>query len=238
MTLFLLALLALLASMIGTVTGFGVSMVMVPVLLLFFPLPTTLLLVGVIHWFEDVWKLVLFREGVRWKLLLLFSVPGSVFTLLGARIVLASSGEQMLPWLAWFLIAYVFFLFLHPSFKIRPRPAVAAVGGALSGFAAGLLGIGGAIRGAFLSAFDLPKAVYLATGGAVGLIVDSVRLGAYVQGGFVLPSTLLFGLGLFIPASFLGAFLGRRLVARIPQKQFRTVVAVFLLAVAVRLLLV
>jgi uncharacterized membrane protein YfcA len=41
---------------------------------------------------------------------------------------------------------------------------------------------------------------------------------------------------LFVPASFLGARLAKRVVDKIPQDQFRRVIAVFLLAVAIKLL--
>ncbi|MDD2341139.1 MAG: sulfite exporter TauE/SafE family protein, partial [Methanosarcina sp.] len=59
-----IALLTLLASLIGTLAGFGISTIMVPVLLIVLPLPQTLLLVGIIHWFNDIWKLLLFWEGI------------------------------------------------------------------------------------------------------------------------------------------------------------------------------
>ncbi|MCO5382844.1 MAG: hypothetical protein NHB15_12750 [Methanosarcina barkeri] len=73
-----ISLLTLLASIIGTLAGFGISTVMVPILLIILPLPQTLLLVGIIHWFNDIWKILLFREGIRWKLFLLSAFPGSL----------------------------------------------------------------------------------------------------------------------------------------------------------------
>ena len=61
----LIALPTLLASAVATVTGFGTSTIMVPVLVSFLSLPQTLLLVGIVHWFGDIWKMLLFRQGVR-----------------------------------------------------------------------------------------------------------------------------------------------------------------------------
>ena len=57
------ALLTILASGVGTLTGFGTSTILVPVLVFVFPLPQTLLLVGVIHWFGNVWKVWLFEAA-------------------------------------------------------------------------------------------------------------------------------------------------------------------------------
>ncbi|MEX2054463.1 MAG: sulfite exporter TauE/SafE family protein [Candidatus Colwellbacteria bacterium] len=237
MEIIYVTILTIIAGGIGTLTGFGTSTIMVPVLLLFFPLAPTLLLVGIIHWFGDIWKIVLFRQGVRWRLIMLFGVPGVLLTFLGARLVFSVSEILLSQVLGGFLIAYVAFLFSKPSFKFKQNALTATTGGALSGFFAGVFGVGGAIRGAFLSAFDLPKAVYIATAGAIGLAIDTVRIGTYITGGTILPQNLLWGLLLFIPASFVGAHFAKKIVDRIPQKQFRMIIALFLLVVGIKLLL-
>ncbi len=112
-----------------------------------------------------------------------------------------------------------------------------ACGGALSGFFAGVFGIGGAVRGLFLTAFDLPKEVYIATAGAIALIIDTTRLTTYFIKGARLEQLLLWGLIVFIPASFLGAKIARHIVDKIPQEHFRKVIAVFLLLVGIKLIL-
>lgn len=117
---------------------------------------------------------------------------------------------------------------MNPAFAFKQNALTATTGGALSGFFAGIFGVGGAIRSAFLAAFDLPKAVYIATAGAIGFAIDTARIGTYLAEGAVLPHYLLWGLLLFIPASFVGAHGAKTIVDRIPQKQFRMIVALFL----------
>ena len=73
MDIALIAALTLIASAVGTLTGFGTSTIMVPILASFLPVPQVLLLVGIIHWFGDIWKMLLFRIGVRWRLIFLFA---------------------------------------------------------------------------------------------------------------------------------------------------------------------
>ena len=225
------------ASCFGTMTGFGTSTIMVPILLIFYPLPQTLLFVGIIHWFGNIWKLVLFRKGFQWKLVLSFGIPGIAGTYLGASLLFNISGVILSRILGAFLIGYVVYLFVKGSFRIKPSLAVGACGGALSGFFAGLFGIGGAVRGLFLMAFDLPKEVYITTAGAIALIIDTTRLVKYVSEGVQLERLLLWGLTVFIPASFLGARLAKSVVDKIPQEHFRKVVAVFLLLIGVKLIL-
>ncbi len=181
--------------------------------------------------------MILFRKGIQWKLILSFGITGIAATFLGASLVFNISTAVLSRILGSFLIIYVIYLYARSSFKIKQSLFAGACGGALSGFLAGLFGMGGAVRGLFLTSFDLPKAVYIATAGAIALIIDTTRLTTYFAKGARLPTLLLWGLLLFIPASFLGAKIAQGIVDRIPQKHFRKVVAVFLLLVGIKLLL-
>jgi uncharacterized protein len=64
-----------------------------------------------------------------------------------------------------------------------------------------------------------------------------VGVGRYLLGGIRLEPELLTALLISIPVSFLGAYLAKRLLARIPRKAFRLFVAVFLALVGGRLLI-
>jgi uncharacterized membrane protein YfcA len=139
--------------------------------------------------------------------------------------------------LGCFLVLYVIYLFAKSSFKVKPNLVLGVCGGALSGFLAGVFGIGGAVRGLFLTAFDLPKAVYISTAGAIALFIDATRLTTYFKNGARLPTLLLYGLPLFIPASFLGAAIVKCIVDKIPQQHFRKIVAIFLLLMGIKLFL-
>ena len=232
-----IALLTLLASTIGTLAGFGISTIMVPVLLIIFPLPQTLLLVGVIHWFNDVWKIILFREGIRWKLFLAFGLPGILTSFIGSSLSLRISREILSRALGVFLIAYVLFIVFNRTFKLSQKLSVAISGGALTGFFAGIFGIGGEINAVALSTFNLKKAVYVATAGAISFMIDSARIATYIRGGIGLEPAILAGFLIFIPLSLIGAMIGKRGVEKIPQEKFRNFVAVFIFLFGLKLVL-
>ena len=234
MDILYIALLTIFAAGVGTITGFGTSTILIPILIFFFPLPQALLLVGIIHWFGDVWKITLFRQGVRWKLLLAFGLPGAVATYVGASLIFVADKLLLLRILGTFLIIYSLFLFIKSSFKIPSSILSVSLGGTASGFFAGVFGIGGAIRGMFLSAFNLPKEVYISTAGAAALIIDSTRLTTYILGGIKLDERMMWGLLLFIPASLLGAKLAKMIVDKIPQQYFRYVICAFLFLIGVK----
>ena len=88
-------LVVLLGSSIGTLTGFGLSTVMIPVMVLFYPLAEALLFVGIIHWFGDIWKIWLFKRGIRWRLWLAFGITGVLYSYLGAVLSVDSPEELM-----------------------------------------------------------------------------------------------------------------------------------------------
>src|SRR3989338_9942045 len=141
--IFFITLLTLIAATIGTMTGFGTSTIMVPVLSLFLPLPVVLLFVGVIHWFGDIWKMLFFKKGFNWKLILLFGIPGIIVSFWAARLPLTLPEELLQRSLGLFLILYVGFIWFKPTWKMKPSNNNALLGGALSGFFSGIFGVGG-----------------------------------------------------------------------------------------------
>ncbi len=71
----------------------------------------------------------------------------------------------------------------------------------------------------------------------IALFIDVTRVGRYLQGGTRLGPELLIALLISIPVSFLGAYLARRLLNRIPKRNFRLFVAIFLALVGARLII-
>jgi len=233
----LLCLLTLVASGIGTATGFGTSTVMIPVMAVFVPVPIALLFVGLIHLCGDIWKILLFKRGLDWKLILGFGLSGIAASLLGASLSLQAQGLPLKRILGAFLILYVVYLFLKREWALPKTHSTAICGGLLSGLFAGFFGVGGAVRGAFLTAFNLPKEVYILTSGVIALFIDVTRVSRYVWGGTRLQQDLLTALILSIPVSFVGAWIAKRFLNRLPQKFFRIFVGVFLAIVGAKLLI-
>lgn len=232
----LLGLLTLVASAIGTATGFGTSTVMISVLTLFVPLHIALLFVGVIHLCGDVWKMLFFKKGFNWKLVLGFGSAGIAASFLGASLSLRAGGYPLKRILGAFLVCYVVFLFLKRNWALPKTHGTAVCGGFLSGLFAGFFGVGGAIRGAFLTAFDLPKEVYIFTSGMIALFIDVTRVSRYLWGGTRLEATLLYALIICIPVSFTGALIAKQFLDRLQQSYFRIFVCIFLALVGIKLL--
>lgn len=237
MEILYLVIVVFLGGLLGTTAGFGTSTVMIPVALIFYPLQETLLFVGIIHFFGNIWKIVIFKQSIRWKLIFSFGIPGIAAGYLGASLVFHVSSAILSRILAGFIVSYVIYIVLKPDFKVRANNFSAGIGGFLSGFMAGIFGMGGAIRCLFLSAFNLSKEVYIVTGAAIAIVIDISRLMTYIFSGTKLEKLTFWAMFLFIPLSFIAAKAAKLIVDRIPQKYFRIVVAVVLLIMAVKLLI-
>lgn len=232
----LLCLLTLVASGIGTATGFGTSTIMVPVLSLFMPMPLVLLFVGIIHLCGDLWKILLFRKGLIWQLVLGFGLSGMFTSYLGASLALQTMDLPLKQMLGVFLVLYVIFLLVKRDWALPRTRATAIGGGLLSGLFAGLFGVGGAVRGAFLAAYNLPKEVYIFTSGMIALFIDVTRVSRYLWSGPAMETALLYTLMACVPISFAGAWLAKRFLNRLSQKSFRLFVGLFLALVGIMLL--
>ena len=236
----LLGLLILIASILGTITGFGTSTIMMPVLMFYYPTAEVLFFVSIIHWFNALWRLILFRKGFDLKLVMSFGLVGMIAAYFGAKTFFIVDEVLIRKSIAGFLFAYAVFLGLNPKFKISFNYFTGSIGGALSGFVAGIFGMGGAIRGAFLSAFNLPKAIYLANSALLLILIDSSRLYSYFQEGLKLDNLLglsYIDLLVCVLVSFAGVQSGKMIVDKIPQDKFRIGIALFLLVIAVKLFL-
>jgi uncharacterized membrane protein YfcA len=105
-------------------------------------------------------------------------------------------------------------------------------GGVISGFLAGLIGTGGAIRGITLAAFGLEKDVFIATSALIDLGVDSSRAVVYILQGYFLQEHLIL-IPFLVVIAVVGSYLGKRILAYIPEKYFHYVVLGVIAAISV-----
>jgi uncharacterized membrane protein YfcA len=97
--------------------------------------------------------------------------------------------------------------------------------------------MGGAIRSAFLMAYNLPKEIYVASAAAIAVVIDATRIPTYIFTGTVLERTTIFFLGFLLISAYLGVRTGKFLLDKIDQKTFRRIVAAALLLVGIKILI-
>lgn len=107
--------------------------------------------------------------------------------------------------------------------------------GFLAGVVTMLANAAGPVMGLYLLAVGLPKEVFVGTSAWFFLILNLSKVPFSAQLGLIRSESLLFNL-MLVPAIIGGLFLGKAVVARIPQRVFDTLIIVFAFVAALRLL--
>lgn len=214
---------ALFAALLGTTAGFGISSILLPVALTFFDFPTSLALVSIFHLSGNVGRIILFHKGIDRQLVVTIGAASVICTFLGASLVSAVYQPLLRLLLGLALTAYMIISLVTSSVRVTTSLQNRILGGSVYGFSAGLIGTGGPIRGALLAAFHLAPQTYIATSGAISILVDLTRVPTYLLNGFLRPSYYGYVPFLFLVA-ITGAVLSRQLVARTSSTTFRQLI--------------
>lgn len=209
--------------------GFGSSTIFLPIALFFVDFKTALILVAFLHIFGNIGRVIFFRYRIDKKLIFLFGIPSVILTIFGASLVNYIPQDILKVILGLFLSLFAAASLIKPDFRFPASKPYAIIGGGFSGFFAGLIGTGGALRGAFLTAFGLEKEVYIRTAALLALAVDMTRIPIYFAGKFLEPKYYFYIPVLFV-AALVGSYVGRKIINKIPQQIFRNLV---LLAIAI-----
>lgn len=221
--LFLIA--AFISIVIGTVAGFGTSTIFLPIALFFLDFKTALVLVAVAHLSGNVGATTFFREGLDKKLFLLFGVPSLILTIIGAYLVTYIPQNLLTIFLGIFLLIFSIYSLLKPEFKIKPGKSNTIVGGGLSGFLQGLIGVGGPLRGAFLISYDIDKMKYIATISAIAVVIDAARIPVYFFNNLLNPEFYYY-IPFLVLIGIIGSYVGKKIVTITPQEIFKKIVLI------------
>jgi uncharacterized membrane protein YfcA len=222
----ILVLVAFGASLLTFFSGFGLGTLLTPVFLLFFPLPLAIALTAVVHLLNNVLKFFLVGKSVNLSAFLRFGIPSILGVIPGVFFLgqldsltpfySYSIGSRTLH-LEWINMCIGVLMILFAGFEIKkasgPKPSnmKLTLGGLASGFFGGISGHQGALRTAFLIRMGLSKESFIATGIAIALAVDLMRIPLYYNTWnkhleIESMNTLFIALG----AAFAGAVLGKQ----------------------------
>jgi uncharacterized membrane protein YfcA len=227
----LFILLALLAEILGTVGGFGSSMFFVPIAGYFFDFHSVLGITALFHLSSNISKIALFRKGFDKRLVLTIGIPAVVFVIAGAFLSKFVNASLLQGILAIFLIVLSILLILFKNLQLRPSTFNSITGGALSGITAGLIGTGGAIRGLTLAAFNLDKERFIATSAIIDLGIDLSRSFVYISNGYMHKQDLYL-IPILLTVGIVGTLIGKQLLSRFSEAQFKYIVLSLVLLTA------
>ena len=224
------------AEVVGTMAGFGAATILTPIAFLFMDAKAAVAMVAGFHLLGNLSRLRFFGRSIHWPTVWQFGATGIAASFLGARVTSSLPSSTLKALFGGFLLVYVAGSALAgPRIRLPSHWATLIGGGLFSGFIAGLLGTGGAIRSVCLLAFGLEQTAYLGTSAMLAVLVDGTRLPVYIAGHF-LPPRFLPVLLTLVPVAFAGAWTGQRLVRRLSGAAFRALVMTLLALMGVKLL--
>lgn len=253
-TILFICITAFLASILTFFSGFGLGTLLAPVLMFYFPVEVAIALTGIVHFFNNVFKLILTHKHANFDIVLRFGVPAIISAFIGATLLLRFA--DMPP-------IYQYFMF-DRTFSIYPTKLIIAIllvifalvdlipyfsnlafskeklplGGILSGFFGGLTGAQGALRSAFLIRSGMSKEAFIGTTVVVSTLVDITRLGVYATAfDRHLQSDNIPLLTFATISAILGAIIGNMLLKKVTIKFIQILVALLLIFIAIGLAL-
>jgi uncharacterized membrane protein YfcA len=218
-----LALVALLASTLAAVTGFGGAAVLLPVLVAAFGVREAIPILTVAQLIGNGSRVWFNRRELDSRVVGWFALGAVPFALAGGYLFAKAPLAFLTRLLGAFLLLVVLWRRLRPNPPKRfPLEVFAGIGAGAS-FLSALLGSVGPIMAPFFLAYGLIKAAYIGTEAFCTVVMHLIKLVAYHQTAVLTRSGVLIGLALG-PLMIAGSFLGKRIVDRLPERVFVAII--------------
>ncbi len=252
MEIFVISVTAFIVAILTFFSGFGLGTILTPVFMIFFPVDLAIGLTGIVHFFNNIFKLILVGRKADKEVLLRFGIPAVIAAIVGSWLLVnitdlkplftyEAFGKSIEVFPVKFIISVLLILFasmdLIPYFsKLQFGKDKLPIGGALSGFFGGLSGNQGALRSAFLIKAGLSKEAFVATAVVVSTFVDFTRLSIYAtrftKAGLTDNLTLVVCATL---SAIVGAYIGNKLLKKVTLKFLQVTVAIMLIIISLAL---
>lgn len=192
-------------------TGFGSSIISVPVLSHFLPLTFTVPLITVTDAFASASTVIRLRHLVAWREFGRIVPAMLIGIALGGTLLLHLPRDPALLALGVFVTSYGSYVIFGPRMLTQAPAWLAWPIGVFGGIFSTLFGTGGPIYIVFLSARIADKSQLRATTAIVVALSIWIRLALFVATGLLLDTSLLTLVALLLPLMVLGLWLGNHL---------------------------
>ena len=223
---------AFVAAVVASLAGFGAATLTTPLLSLIIDIKQTIILIAFFHGFSSLFKVIQLRYSVDIPTVLWYGIPAIITAIIGAYMLDIVVPAAIVLGLGVFLILFAITSLFNLSWRLPYNKPVLVTGGIVTGFVTGLIGLGGAIRGAFLFSMQQKKEIYIATSSTIALFIDIARTVTYMVRGS-LESRYYWFIPVLLVISFVGTWLGVKLLRWVPENIVKRVVLIMLLFVSI-----
>ena len=227
---------AFVAAAVASVAGFGTATMTIPFLSWIIGFKQAIILIAFFHGFSNLFKLIQLRQAVNIRLMLWYGIPTVITAIIGAYLLNIVAPKGIGLGIGVFMMLFAIYTLINPSRTLPENKYLLVTGGLISGFTAGLIGLGGAIRGAFLISTKIKKETYVATSASIALCTDIARSTTYIVQG-TLDSQYYWYIPVLFVVGFVGTRFGVRLLKWLPELTVKRIVLAILMLVSISFIL-
>ena len=225
----MLVLITLGTSVVTLFTGFGVGTIMMPIMALFFDVKVAIFLAAIVHFFNNISRLAIYRSEINWKIIQRFGVVSIVGALIGSYSQIYLDSVWLKVGVGLFLMTYAFLSLIPNHIKVELPNNVDFIGGFLSGLIGGLIGNQGAIRSLYLLNYGLEKKELIVSSALIAVIIDSTRIPVYAYTNFCYLQENIILLSLIVLSAILGTVIGSRILPKVSYDLFKKIILIAVL---------
>lgn len=231
---FTLVLVGLVAGTLSGSVGFGGGMILLPVITYFYGVEVAVPVSTIAQMMSNISRAAMGWKEIKWRQVAWFLVPALPFTALGAFGFSIVDKALMTRLLCVFLIVFSI-MKLKGKMHLPKGRRTMLVGGSLTGFINGMLGISGPLSSAVFLTLELSPVAYIVSEATAAAAMHVVK--AVTYGKFNLMNWHIFLNGFFIGcAMMLGNFIALKLIKHVNKKPYQRVVAGVMIAVSLWLI--
>ena len=220
-------------SVITLFTGFGVGTIMMPVMALFFDVKVAIFLAAIVHFFNNVSRLILYRTEINWQIIKRFGVISIIGAFIGSFAQIYLDSAWLKTGVGLFLTIYAVLTLVPGKIKFELPRSLDFIGGFLSGLIGGLIGNQGAIRSVYLLGYGLQKQELVVSAALIAVIIDSTRIPVYAYSNFQYLQDNMLLLSTVIASAILGTVLGSRILPKVSYDLFKKIILIGVLILGV-----
>jgi uncharacterized protein len=219
----------LVAALVGSIAGTGGTLVMMPVLVLYFGIQDATVLVTIGNLAANISRTVFSRKELDLPVVWWYALGAVPMAILGTYLFTLAAPTLLTRLLGAFLLAVVVWrrVHAHPP-KLRAAVWFLPVG-VVFGFISGLVSGVGALVAPFYLAYGLTRNAYIGTDAFATVFMQVAKLGTFGATRFVSWPVLVSGMAL-VPCMIAGTWLGKHVLDRVSERAFSGMMEIVMVA--------
>lgn len=229
----ILLLSGLVAGLLSGAVGFGGGMVLLPVVTSLYGIEVAVPICTIAQLGSNLSKVIMGWRDIQWKQVGFFLITAAPLTALGALGFGLADKQLMSRILCIFLIVFAI-MKIAGKLQLPHKPATMLIGGGVTGFVNGMLGLSGPLSSAVFLTLDLTPVAYIASEATSATIMHIIKIVVYNKLDLVNTDILLNG-ALIAVTMIVGNIIAMHTIRRFHTKTYQRIVAVCMIGLSIYL---